>query len=510
MSLINFLFHAPGSDWIHFLIFLFGIIIFIAIAEKTRSALRWSPEVTRKLVHILTGILVFFTPYFFISNRSLIWMAVIFIIVNYIGVKTGSLKGMHEGTRKSYGTVFYPITFLLLVIICWPNYKSVLMISMLILALSDAGAAIVGENLKNPHTYRLGMDKKSFEGSLIMFFITLGICIFLLPLVAPIDGYTISLPTAIWIGLVTSLVATILEAFSSSGSDNITAPLGAAFIISFMLNQPTGASLQFSIGVGLGILIAFLSYWTHILTTSGCVSTFLLAMLIYGLGGWRWTVPIFTFFIISSVLSKLGKKYKSQFDRIFEKSSKRNIGQVLANGSVAGITILANYFFPNPIWYFLYLGSLAAVTADTWATEIGIFSRIPPRSMRNFEKVPPGTSGGITPLGTLFSLLGSCTIVLSGWIVTPISNRTAFTPFLFTIIVLGGFLANLVDSLLGATIQAQYRCESCSKITEKRNHCDGETVLVSGFPWLNSDGVNSICSFCGLVFVWIGLYLFIK
>ena len=53
-------------------------------AEKTRATLGWSPEVNRKLVHILTGLLVFFTPFFFNSNKPLIWMAIIFIIVNSI------------------------------------------------------------------------------------------------------------------------------------------------------------------------------------------------------------------------------------------------------------------------------------------------------------------------------------------------------------------------------------------------------------------------------------------
>lgn len=96
MALLRYLFGAPGSDWIHFLFFLTGIILFIGIAEKTRSALGWPPKVTRKLVHILTGVLIFFTPYWFVSNRPLIWLAVIFIAVNFTGIKSGKLKGMHD------------------------------------------------------------------------------------------------------------------------------------------------------------------------------------------------------------------------------------------------------------------------------------------------------------------------------------------------------------------------------------------------------------------------------
>jgi uncharacterized protein (TIGR00297 family) len=379
---------------------------------------------------------------------------------------------------------------------------------MLILALSDAGAAIVGENIKNPHIYRLGKDKKSIEGSLIMFFLTLTICILLLPITAPIDGNDVPLLKAIWIGLATAWVATILEAFSSGGSDNLTAPLGAAFIIHFMVNQPSEAGFQLSIGLGLGLLISMVSYWTRILTASGCVGTFVLAALIYGVGGWRWTVPILAFFILSSILSKLGKKTKVQFEQIFEKPSKRDIGQVMANGSIAGMIILANYFFSNPIWYFLYLASLAAVTADTWATEIGIFSKTPPRSIRNFRQVPAGTSGGITFLGTLFALFGSGFIAAVGWIVAPASIRSVSSPVLFGIVCLAGFLASLVDSGIGATIQAQYRCKSCRKITEKRKHCSNGTSLESGLYWLNNDCVNIFCSLSGVLFFGVGQFLF--
>ena len=148
MTLLRFLFGAPSADWIRFGVFFAGIVLFISVAEKMRSYLNWSPEVTRKLVHVLTGILIFFTPYFFISNKTLIWMALIFIVVNFLGVRTGKLQGMHSTERRSYGTVFYPITFLFLVMTCWEVHKTVMMLSMLILAVSDAAAAIVGENLR--------------------------------------------------------------------------------------------------------------------------------------------------------------------------------------------------------------------------------------------------------------------------------------------------------------------------------------------------------------------------
>jgi uncharacterized membrane protein len=47
------------------------------------------------------------------------------------------------------------------------------------------------------------------------------------------------------------------------------------------------------------------------------------------------------------------------------------------------------------------------------------------------------------------------------------------------------------DSLLGATVQAQYYCPTCNKPTESRAHrCGATTILVRGVPWINNDVVN--------------------
>ena len=509
MLILKFLFGVPSSDWFHFLYFFLGIVLFIAIAEKTRTTVGWSPEVNRKLVHILTGVLIFFTPFFFVSSKPLILMAVIFIGVNYFGVKTEKLKGMHNTQRQTYGTVYYPISFLLLVLLCWKNYKTAIMLSMLVLALSDALAAIVGENLRNPHEYRLWEDKKSLEGSAVMFVTTFLIVFILLPIIDYLDGMTVSLATAGWIGLATGIFATVLEAISSGGSDNLTAPLGAAFVLSFMLSHSTQANVQFSIGLVLALVIAVISYILHFLTLSGSAGTFILAIFIFGIGGWIWAVPILTFFIFSSLLSRLGRVHKSRFGLMFEKSSQRDIGQVMANGGVPGLLVLIYNYFPDPTWYFLYLGALAAVNSDTWATEIGVFSKIVPRSIKNFQKVLPGTSGGITPLGTFTSLLGAFIIALSGLLVVPVSFRFSFLSIIFWVIVAAGFLAGFVDSFLGATVQAQYQCTLCKAVTERKKHCKGaKTELISGYRWLNNDWVNGMCSVSGALFVLVAVKIF--
>ncbi|MCK4385696.1 MAG: DUF92 domain-containing protein, partial [candidate division Zixibacteria bacterium] len=175
----------------------------------------------------------------------------------------------------------------------------------------------------------------------------------------------------------------------------------------------------------------------------------------------------------------------------------RDIWQVFSNGSIAASMVLLHFFFPSFIWYLLYLTALAAVTADTWATEIGILSKSEPVLITSFRKVSPGRSGGITFLGTSASFLGSLVLASSGMIPYFSAYQMDFeTVFLIT---LWGFFASVLDSLLGATIQAQYLCPVCKKITERKIHCgNNQTTLYSGIFWINNDLVNFFCSLFAL------------
>ncbi len=508
MNVLRFLFEAPASDWIRFTGFLCGIVFFIILAEKTRANLGWSPEINRKLVHVLTGILVFFCPFFFISGKPLVWMAVLFAGIDFVGVETGKLKGMHGTARKSFGTVFYPFTFFILVLTCWNGRKTVLILSMLILALADAAAAVMGENLKRPHEFRLWKDKKSFEGSSVMFLTSFLIVWLLLPRVCWLDSIVISGAEAAWIGSVAAVIATLLEAMSSKGSDNLTSPLGAAFVLNFMLYSPTGDALRLTAGLLLGAAIAFSSLRLRFLAPSGSAAAFVLAAILFGIGGWSWTVPILVFFVSSSLLSKTGKGRKKQFAGIFEKTDTRDMGQVAANGGTAGFLAVLFHFFPNPLWYTLHLGAVAAVNADTWATEIGVFSRNRPRSIIGLKPVSHGTSGGVTLLGTVGALLGSALIAATGRMAVPADAALLMTGPILGAITLAGLVASLCDSVLGATVQAQYRCPVCGKITEKQAHCVGrETQHASGLRFMSNDWVNWVCSVTGAVAAWVGIQI---
>jgi len=140
-------------------------------------------------------------------------------------------------------------------------------------------------------------------------------------------------------------------------------------------------------------------------------------------------------------------------------------------------------------------GAAAAAAADTWSTEIGARASATPRLITAGRPVPPGTSGGVTWRGSLGGVAGAAllaaTAVLVG-LLTPLTG--AWT-------AAAGVGGGLADSLLGATLQARFRCATCGAIREvRRCDCGGEGRLSSGAAWLTNDGVNVACTLAGALF----------
>ncbi len=238
---------------------------------------------------------------------------------------------------------------------------------------------------------------------------------------------------------------------------------------------------------GLGWLaaagIAWVSFRRGWLTAGGAAGATLIGAAVFGSGGLAWAIPLIVFFLSSSWLTRWGRRLKFQAESEYQKSGARDLGQVLANGGPAALVALIAPWAGADLFP-LYLGLLAAVTADTWATEIGGLSKTPPRLITSLRPVPPGTSGGITPIGLAASAAGGTLIGLIGSL--PLAG------------LLGGLAGSLIDSLLGATVQARYLCPACAKITERRAHgCGAVTLPSGGLGWMDNDMVNLTSSVLG-------------
>jgi uncharacterized protein (TIGR00297 family) len=303
--------------------------------------------------------------------------------------------------------------------------------------------------------------------------------------------------TVLAVVAVCAIVSTVAEGVGSKGLDNLLIPLMCSITLYYGLYGGAGSLRALILGLTGGGVIALASVRAGFLTAGGAAAAFLMAVCMFAMGGLAWTVPILTFFVLSSLISKVRKGDKEFLADIGSKGARRDHAQVLANGLVAWAAAYGNARYPHALWYALYVSSLAAATADTWATEIGSLSKHPPRSITTWQRVSPGMSGGVTLLGTSASVAGAALVAFSA---APFVGTTGLPMAVFAAsAALAGLSGSILDSVLGATVQARYVCPACGKAVERETHCDSVlTELEAGNRWVDNDVVNLACT------VWAG------
>lgn len=237
---------------------------------------------------------------------------------------------------------------------------------------------------------------------------------------------------------------------------------------------------QILLGVLLAAAVAALAFRVGALTRSGALAAWGVGAAVFGVGGWAWAAALLTFFGTSTVLSRWRRGAKEVLG--YEKGGRRDAGQVLANGGVAALCALVPLAFPFGIAHahLLFLAALAAANADTWATEIGSALGGRPYDLRTGRPAPPGTSGAVSLPGTGAALAGAGLLGLfagdgTGW----------------AVVTAAGLAGSLLDSLLGATVQARWRDPLRPGLFTERPQ---PAPPARGLPGVTNDVVNALCT----------------
>lgn len=522
-----------SADWLTLLwLFAYALAV-VGLAELAVRRWSWAAEWGRKAIHVGVGVLPF-AIVIGMEDRCLALLApASFVLLNWISQRLRLSRAMDAVGRASLGTVYYPLSLLILLVLLWDTpARPLAAVAMLPMITGDAAAAIAGK-LWGKRTATLTVVPglpKTLAGSLAM------IVVSWLSLWAGLawagDAAGPGLATADPLALSTAartvaLAVTAVELVSPAGTDNLTVPLTSIGLL-WSLGYGSGHSTTLQLGLILALAVALLAHEARALTTSGAAGAVLVGGLIFGLGGWRWALVLLAFFISSSALSRLGGFRRAAAGsqtvpadgstsrpdpaaQYAAKGSRRDLRQVLANG---GIPMLAAVLWAIGVgdWCVpLFLGSMAAATADTWATEIGTTRGGRPHLITSWRPVTPGTSGGVTAAGLLASLAGATLISILGTMALsgshfgaspPASGGASFAAVMVWPLALatvaGGIAGSLVDSVLGATLQSVRFCPACSVETERLQHrCGERTVHHRGLPWLDNDAVNFIATTVG-------------
>lgn len=265
------------------------------------------------------------------------------------------------------------------------------------------------------------------------------------------------------------------------------------------------------IGLLLSLAVGLPAHKRGALSRGGVIGLLIIGSSLYIGGGWIWFAVLVTFVLSSSMLSHFRRTDKKFLDNIIVKSGPRDIAQAAANGGLASFISLIYLLQPSEIVFMSFLGCIAAVTADTWATELGVLSHSNPRLITTWSTVPPGTSGGVSAFGMTASVAGATLIGLATLVFIIVNQLFSAEPvvsiewhLLIAIPALAGTLGSLLDSLLGATVQTIYYCDQCGIETEQPIHtCGAQTEQIKGWNWLNNEWVNFFCSVAGSVVAFV-------
>lgn len=184
-------------------------------------------EFSRKFAHVAISLWWFFGNYFAPNSWAAYWVAIIMAIFMIIAYRFHLINGIERsGEVQSFGCVYYFIGMLILLILSYRLYGSMIPLGIFFMPLGfgDAAAALSGKYF-HWKTYTIIHASKSISGNIAMFVVSF-ISMLMYLTIYNLD-YTIM--NLLWI----SLAATILEAVSIKGTDNFTIPLGS-FLLSLL------------------------------------------------------------------------------------------------------------------------------------------------------------------------------------------------------------------------------------------------------------------------------------
>lgn len=189
-------------------------------------------------------------------------------------------------------------------------------------------------------------------------------------------------------------------------------------------------------------ILGYVVYKRKALDMLGSIFMILMGIVIIFSAGVNWLMILLIFLILALFATRYAKPYKKSLG---EFEGRRTAKNVISNGIVAFMmAAFGGYYLPLVGGF---IGAISTATADTLASEIGV-TRIP-RLITTLKKVPPGTDGGVSLLGTAAGIAGAGVIGLFSWLFGVVSS-----PILAIMIsVISGTIGCFMDSVLGAVFE---------------------------------------------------------
>lgn len=197
------------------------------------------------------------------------------------------------------------------------------------------------------------------------------------------------------------------------------------------------------LGIVLSGAFSFLAFLFRRLALDGMFAATIIGTFVLGLGGWAATFVVLLFFITSAAFSGKWKIHSADLPAEVRRSGL----QVWANGFWLIVCLVLSAIGNTDLFIVGAMAVVATATADTWATELGSRSSGTTYLITTFERVRPGTDGGVSFKGTAAAVTASVLIAAASVCVFSLHF------YVFLCIFAAGFSGCLIDSYLGGVFQ---------------------------------------------------------
>lgn len=299
--------------------------------------------------------------------------------------------------------------------------------------------------------------------------------IFFFTIYSLINNIAISAPNLIFIALAGGLSAGLMESIRTEADKRvlILIALATTFAI-FRIYIPNASIEALALAFAISFILSLIALKAKIADESGLMSATLIGTITILFTGLKFFAILLLFYVLGSVITKYKYSLKESLGIAEPSGGARGFSNVFGN-SLAPLFFAMNYGTTGEeIFALAFVSSVATALGDTMASEIGKTARNV-YLITNFEKVKPGTNGGISVIGEIGALIGC-------FLVSIFALALEILPFQYLpAVIVSAFIAIHLDSLLGATLE------------------------IKGY--LNNSAVNFIATFCGgIICIFFALY----
>lgn len=215
--------------WLGLLLATVYVFAMIGAAEALRLWAGWGAELTRKVVHIGVGMLIWIVPFLFTSPIPFMVTSGLFAVLTLLDNRYHFFKAMaSKDDARNLGTFYFPLAAALVVYWLWET-PPLMVAALMPLTWGDGMAEVVGRNLGR-RRYTIWGHSRTLEGSAA--FVVFGFVFTWLALWGMPGAPNLTAGAALAPALATVVLAASVEAIAVAGLDNLLVTGVAVVVLS--------------------------------------------------------------------------------------------------------------------------------------------------------------------------------------------------------------------------------------------------------------------------------------